>query len=322
MDEQLIMNSVRGAASWKKTACGLQPIRFTEKQMTIQKADENTHIRALASSGMRLAIQTDACSLTFCCKVFQASSKDLYGFDLVVNGQLQDHREGKVIGTGEVEMRFPLQAGNKTLELHFPPLAGVEILKVEARGYTFLSPVFRNGRMLVTGDSITQGYIAHYPSMTWPSRIASKLDMDLLNQGIGGDVFRPETLDEKLAMPDMVLVAYGTNDWNTKDGTRLIEDAKVYLKHLHDVFPKAKIKVLTPIWRPDLMKTVPSGMTFQAWRNTLAEMTQNYSQMEAIPGEDLFPPLSELFSDQEIHPSDLGFREFADRLLQRIQKRT
>lgn len=319
MEEQMIIDSVRGAISWKKTKTGLLPTRFTDKQLKIHEVTENTRIRSLASSGMRLALRTDAHSLSLQCKVFQGSSKDLYGFDLVVNGKLQDHREGKVSGTGELSMMFSLQEGDKTVELYFPPLAGIEIQKVETTGHTYISPAFRNGRILVMGDSITQGYIAHYPSMTWPSIIASKLNMDLLNQGIGGDVFRPETLDAELARPDMIFVAYGTNDWNTKGLSQLLHDAEEYFRCLHTAYPDTITFVLTPIWRPDQEKAVPSGLPFHTWRATLEGIVQKYDNMKAISGETLFPPLSELFADQEIHPSDLGFRVFADRLLPEIK---
>ena len=157
---------------------------------------------------------------------------------------------------------------------------------------------------------------------TLPSIIASKLNMDLLNQGIGGDVFRPETIDAGLAQPDMIFVAYGTNDWNTKGLSQLLHDAEEYFRCLHTAYPDTITFVLTPIWRPDQEKAVPSGLPFHTWRATLEGIVQKYDNMKAISGETLFPPLSELFADQEIHPSDLGFREFADRLMPEISNHT
>ena len=70
--------------------------------------------------------------------------------------------------------------------------------------------LYRKYKMISFGDSITHGYDAIYPSLSYASQLAQNLDAEQLNKGIGGDIFFPALLDEKDAFePDFITVAYG-----------------------------------------------------------------------------------------------------------------
>ena len=68
------------------------------------------------------------------------------------------------------------------------------------------------------GDSITQGYDVLYPSSHYLLKCAATLNAQIYNKAIGGDIFRPELAQIKDSYePDYIVVAYGTNDWNSCD---------------------------------------------------------------------------------------------------------
>ena len=65
------------------------------------------------------------------------------------------------------------------------------------------------------GDSITQGYTALSPSLTYVNLVGDALNADVYDLGIGGEVFEPLMIDEAYPVKaDLVTVAYGTNDWS------------------------------------------------------------------------------------------------------------
>lgn len=313
---------LHGLLSFRVEKDGLIPLRFTEKQMNVYRQDDRFSVRSFASAGIRFSAYTDARELRAVCRFFPGSSQDLYGLDLLVNGRLAGHREGKISESGTEEIVFALPEGEKTAELYFPCLAGTVILSVSLAGCTAAEPVCREKLLLFAGDSITQGYIAHFPSGTWVSLLARSLGADFVNQGIGGDTFRPETADcvtVSGALPDAVISAYGTNDWNTKEKGLLLSEAAQWFTAVRRLYPDTPIYALTPIWRPDEGKTVASGLSLDEWRRELARIARQYANAAVIPGERLFPPVPELFEDLVIHPGDLGFAQYAERLIPYIR---
>ena len=74
--------------------------------------------------------------------------------------------------------------------------------------------------LVFIGDSITQGMDARGPASAYAVQLARVLDVELLNQGVGGHIFDLDALDDELPYhPDIITIAYGTNDWS-RDTTR------------------------------------------------------------------------------------------------------
>ena len=86
---------------------------------------------------------------------------------------------------------------------------------VHLKGATTCEPVpQRSRRMLQLGDSITMGMNADGPGRCYASILADLLDADPLNQGIGGHIYDPDSVDTHIPFePDLISVAYGSNDW-------------------------------------------------------------------------------------------------------------
>ncbi|UQF78617.1 MAG: hypothetical protein M3I19_02745 [Lancefieldella parvula] len=46
-------------------------------------------------------------------------------------------------------------------------------------------------KLVVFGDSIAQGFVIERPDQTWPRCLAKRMKLEVVNQGIGGQVYQP-----------------------------------------------------------------------------------------------------------------------------------
>ena len=327
----------KGVAYWEDgTEGGLIPRRFCKAQEEVYRSHEAYFLRTRATSGVRLECRTNATALEISCRAFAGSAKDWYGFDLKVDGMLYGHFEGKLKESDRIHWTQALPQGEKTVTLYLPCLTGVEILEVNLKDAAVCQPVDHAEKILVMGDSITQGYSAHFPSMTNIAQMAAYRNADYLNQAIGGETFHPEILTPLDWKPTMAVIAYGSNDWALKDRQRLIEDGGAFLKRFHDLYPDLPTVVVTPVWRADaltrrkhfheLSPEQPTGAgraddptrpsdNFQLEEvdGILRELAAQYPNMRCVCGWKLLPQVRELLDDVA-HPNELGFTVYAARL--------
>jgi lysophospholipase L1-like esterase len=70
-------------------------------------------------------------------------------------------------------------------------------------------------KILFIGDSITQGWNSVYDTMSYAYQTSEKLNADSIIQGTGGAMYNVKTFDKvECFNPDIVIIAYGTNDSN------------------------------------------------------------------------------------------------------------
>lgn len=298
---------------------GLIPHRFSQTQIDAYAYHEAFSVRAIASSGCCLAFETDANEITLAFRCFTGSAYDFYGFDLMVNGLLFAHMEDSISKKSEGEWHVSLPEGTKSLKLHLPNLAGLEILSLELPGAAFCKPIRPLRRILFMGDSITMGYVAHFPSGTYPARAAAALNAEYLNQAIGGETFHPEILDEALDWdPDLIILGYGTNDWSTKSKSDFIKDCSEFIRRISGIWPDVPIAMLTPIWRTDYLTRRDDDFHFMDAHRIMEEIASSYPGIHVIPGENLVPWTPALMNDH-VHPNDLGFVHYTERLLDQLK---
>jgi len=176
----------------------------------------------------------------------------------------------------------------------------------------------RKRNYLALGDSITQGYDALHPNQSYANLLADALDAHVLNQAIGGDVFCPENLDPALPFqPDLITVAYGTNDWGT---CALREDTvRAYLDKLTGLYPGVPVFLLLPIWR-SVEEEVREGISLQQGRELIARCAEKHDSIRVIDCSRFVPHLAQYFYDEVLHPNDMGFLYYAGALEQAIGK--
>ena len=289
--------------------------RFTKKIEDFYGTfNPNFAMKAAATSGVCLHFTTDAAALSFEYASKVASSRKFDYFDITVDGALVAH-PGKEDGAGETgTVSLSLGAGAHTVCVYLPALAALRVRCFTLDNATYCTPVKRARKLYCLGDSITQGYDAWYPMQSYATLLSDKLEAEILNHGIGGEVFRPDMLDPDLPFdPDIVTVAYGTNDWSHVKRDDLIRNANGFYARLRAQFPKAKIFAITPIWRADNDRVTDAG-TFGEGVAIIRAAAEAQTGVVVIEGVNLAPHLTEFYSDLRLHPNDAGFRFYAEAL--------
>ena len=136
--------------------------------------------------------------------------------------------------------------------------------------------------------------------------------------GIGGAFFHVSTFDKPDFDPEVVILAYGTNDWGRyPDADKMKEQVVGYLDLVNEAYGDKTVFVLSPIWRAKNDGEV-MGPLFDA-RRKMIENEAKARGFIAVDGLSLVPPLPQFFADTYLHPNDLGFGVFAENLIKVIE---
>ncbi|MBP3334149.1 MAG: SGNH/GDSL hydrolase family protein [Clostridia bacterium] len=296
--------------------------RFTDKQSEYYRThNEGYYLRSKANSGIRFAFTTDAESISIDYAMIRASSANWFQLDILCDGALIKHLDTRTDSDRcEGTLECPLPCGEHLITVHLPNLATFVLKKLELAGASILAPHKPKGpSILYLGDSITYGASSFYPSLTYTARLTAMTDANTLNQGIGGEIFRADILDEDLPFtPDIITIAFGTNDWSCarKDPELRISRADAYLKKLKGIFPNAKIVYISPLWRG---LAEEDYLTFLPARREFEDLARSYG-ITVVDGLTLVPHLSEFFQDKTLHPNENGFSLYAENLAVALKK--
>lgn len=323
-DLALIRSLTSGAVSVTQEEDGFHFYRMTQTQISAyDERKEDLQYKAHASSGIHLEFKTDCKVVSFSVSLIKGSSRESASFDIAVNGVLADHAGvGSCIRTPLYSHRILLDGKMNLVTIYFPNLAGVVLRDLSWEEGTVLLPVKRKHVLLSFGDSITQGYDAEYPSLAYPNILGDALDAEVFNKGIGGDIFRPEVIDEKENIkPDWITVSYGTNDWSCCTGEVLQKNAELFFDKLCRTYPSIPVYAITPIWRKDSEKTTSCG-TFEEARLRIVKAASRHQQITLIDGMKLVPHLESFYYDSYLHPNSTGFLCMAKNLLHSMFQNT
>lgn len=183
-----------------------------------------------------------------------------------------------------------------------------------------LEPHKYDCKMMFIGDSITQGWESTWDSLSYANHVSRFFNAESVIQGIGGAIYHMTTFDEAIDFdPDVVIVAYGTNDWGfyktMEDGR---EHCQKFLDQLVAKYGDKKLFGISPIWRADTTDDRPMG-SFEVCKSYVKEEILNHG-MTLIDGEILTPHLPEFYSDEYLHPDTKGFGIYALNLIAELQK--
>ena len=213
--------------------------RLTPQQLQQFDADPHRAIRTRCNAGIALEMDTDAAALEMDYRL-QKEAPRPYGYvEVFVDGAPFAAEGSDTQMALEGSLRLALPSGPKRLQIVLPALHEMAISHLALQGETRVAPVAHRFRYLAFGDSISQGYDAIFSSQAYPTRIARAIDALLVNQAIGGDVFRanyPQALPG--FAPDLITVAYGTNDWSSRTREDFEEAMAGFFQNLHSAYPE------------------------------------------------------------------------------------
>lgn len=302
----------------ESTPEGIVTHRYTPAQYEVYKEPSAFSTRSKCASGVCIDIETDSEFLRFRYTVL-GKSKDWIFFDVYINDVFTDHIGYAPVSKDEGIVDIRLGNGKTRVTVYLPTMIHLSIHGIElSEGASFNPAPDYEKNLLCVGDSITQGANAYYPSFSYTTLLARHLGANLLNQAMGGYVFEKGSLDKALPYnPDIITVAYGTNDFRKRESYEAFyEKCDGYLELLNSYYPDAKIYVLTPIWRADKHEESHCG-SFERICSTIAQIAEGYG-MTVINGNPLVPHMTQFYEDSRLHPNDMGFLVMSLNILKRI----
>ena len=295
--------------------------RFTEKQIEIYKRNPDFYMKTKATAGVRFDFETDSESLSFDYVSKRGSSRSFCYFDIYVNNVLHHHIGKDKIDDNVESVNITLPTGSKRITVYFPCLSVVLLKNVSLDDGAQICQLENDEKFIFYGDSITQGYDSFFPSLVYAMRVADSFSADCLNQGIGAEVFDHETLDVNIPYePTKVFIAYGTNDWSHGRNT-LYSDAEEYFKKVCLIHKNKDIYLITPIHRLDdvlVQKTI--GNFFETCEK-LKVLAEKFN-ITVINGFDISIRSNKAFSDNWLHPNEIGFELMAKGIVRSINTMT
>lgn len=300
--------------------------RFTEAQEVFYKErDPDLYRKCFATSGMRLVFKTNSLNLSLLVSLSPATSRRYAALEVFANGhpvgRMDNYSDedmtpdytAKELPLGDLQGHFDLGAGEKTVTVYLPWSLRTVLQSVALDDGATLIPVRREKKLLVFGDSISQGYDAMLPSRTYTTQLADFLNAEEVNKAIGAEHFVPElaALREDFD-PDYISVAYGTNDWSHRPLEEIRQDSRKFYTTVSNLYPKAKIIALAPIWRKDCDDV--RACEFSRLPDVVREAVKSIPNVTVVDCFGFVPQDERFFADLRLHPNDEGFAHYAGNL--------
>lgn len=316
---QIVKSFFTGCLDVEHSDRGSLPLRFTKAQLNVYReagaradwtSDTEYLNRARCCSGIALDLTTDSGFVKIWYELGYAL-RDHAWFDIYINGAFTGRRGSDRIKDDTGQLNISLKEASRDddgcvrLTVLLPYGCEVYIREIQIDHRASLRPTPRGdcSRILFLGDSITQGMDALYPSHTYPVLLSAMLEAEMLNQGVAGYYFDASSLDGGMPYrPDMVVCAYGTNDWNlraTPDEFR--ERCREFFETLTRIHPGIPVLAMTPIWRIDEAMISRVG-SFGWLRQTMRDMAEGFPEITVLDGDALFPIPNSIWEMEDCIP--------------------
>ncbi len=318
-----IAQITQGAVRVEEKENGVVFHRFTEAQEAYYRMTNPAfYKKSLAPAGVRLCFKTNSRTLFLKTETDMATTRLYYAFDVFVNGEmlgsLDNFYDWDVPAVysampcrlGEAEKHFDLGVGEKTVCIHLPWSVTAVLSEMSLDDGASIEPIVASKKLLVFGDSITQGYDALHPSSRYIAQLADFLGMEEINKAIGGEIFCPDLARcEDAFTPDLITVAYGTNDWSGQERVVTEERCFAFFAALRKNYPNVPIVAITPIWRANFEEKKAFGSFFDV-EVMIRRAAEQATGVLVVSGFDFVPHDVTYFADAYLHPSDAGFEKF------------
>ena len=317
-----IKTLVHGAARVEEGDGKISFFRFTEEQQELYKSVyTDFYNKSFSTSGIYLEFDTDSENLAFSVEVTPASSRRYFTHSIFKDGVRIGELSGDIGSAEKVNQskEFKLGKGKKRIRILFPWSVASRLTSLCLDDNASFSGTQKDFKMLVIGDSITQGYDASRPEIAYSLQITDHFNAEALNKGIAGEQFfgRFASIKEEFE-PDLITVAYGTNDWRHGSFERFTRECRAFFENLRKNYPDVLIIAITPLWRVDIDNPQVIGKPLSFIADYIRDIAKTVPKMKVIEGFDLIPHNAEHFQTDGVHPVDSGFMHYGKNLLKEL----
>ena len=296
-----------------------------------EASDAEFHRRSRSTAGIKLSFYTNSISLGLKAETTRGTPRTFFAFDVCVDGvcvgsmdnyshePLPDPYPDGEYALGHFEKTFDLGAGDKWVCIHLPWSVQVGLKELRLDDGAWFESARPEKKLLMFGDSITQGFHALHPSARYAARLAQALEMEEYNKAVGGDIFFPELARcREYFIPDLITVAYGTNDWSRIGRDEFRNRCRAFYRTLQANYPQTPIVALSPIWRKDQEESRAFG-PFEGVEEDIKAITSEIEGITFLSGIDFVPRDPALYGDGRLHPNDEGFAVYFEHLYSAIK---
>ncbi len=263
------------------------------------------------TGGIRLEFKTDSKNISFdyiSSNMHERSNTvDLYiENELYCVYKIEDKLKGSI--------HFTLPDGEKLVTIYLPCES---IFKI--KGFTldgnYKSVKDKRAKLLVIGDSITQGAGPKFASASYINILSRESKFNILDQGIGGYRYEAKDLMKiEEFVPDRIMIALGTNYYDIGSCERCGYDYKKaveeFYEKLNQLYPSTPKLVITPLHRTRDLE----AERFEWCREVIKNESLKYPNTVVIDGAKLMPNDPVCLSDG-VHPSTYGSIMIAKNLI-------
>lgn len=302
-----------GALFVRETDGGFEFDKCTPQQVAFWATRSDVlHMRSRATSGVRLDFHSNTKKLSY---RISTQSNEHGKTEVLVDGigvytnELGESREQFDIGEGEEHRITVIFPSHEIGTLHY----------IEIDDGATLMPHEYKMKILFFGDSITQGSRAPISSLSYAYRTSFYFDADSVVQGVGGGFFYNGIFDSAIEYePDVMIIAYGTNDYARYTEFDVISQrARDVVAQIRERYPSTKIFGITPLRRYDIPLKISTG-EFDELRARIAEIFRE-SGICVVDGYDLLDDNPALYDDG-LHPNADGFVQYTKNLCSFIEE--
>lgn len=232
-------------------------------------------------------------------------------FSVLVNGDLYQDYTPPTSGAYDLTLDFGSVQVRK-VELVFPHAAGYDLLGVTLDPIYATLPFLPKKKIVLAGDSITQGAFASAARQSWAFLLGQAENAEIINMGYTGGV--ASTLGNgswaSSMNPDAIIAMLGHNDYYYQNPISTFKSDLDALLTTWLSSTAAKIYVVTAVWTNG-SQTVP----ISSYRTAMGEVVaaKGSSRIVLIDGLSLAPGSTSYFPDG-VHPNDAGSVSIATSL--------
>jgi hypothetical protein len=314
-----IQKLVKGACYFEINRGYITPYKYSKAQLDMMNAegyDEFWRDRGSFSAGIRLELKTNSDFIAFEYKVAKngvALCDRSNSVDVWVNGVMH-----AVLHLDESKGRasVSLPKGDKSVAIYLPVDCQMALKSIETHGY-YKSVKDKGQKVLVIGDSITQGYGSMFSSGSYFNELQRMTGYNMLNQGIGG--YRCEAKDLMLVdgfAPDKVMTFLGTNWYDAPDVYDYEKATVEFYERLVELYPDKEILSISPIWRGD------DGLDPERflWCTEIVKREcKKHKNITLVDGFTLVPNVLDCYCDK-LHPNEYGCYMLAKNIYKAMKK--